>query len=332
MKAVLIESFGQPKSVVQFANRDKPTPQKGQVLVRMLASPINPSDLMMIRGQYGMLPKLPATPGFEGVGVVEASGPGLLGKFLVGKRVAALNGASGNWAEWAVVQAKQAFPMPPDIPIEQAAMFFVNPVTAYVMTRRVLAVPQGEFLLQTAAGSALGKMVIRLSQRFGFRTINVVRRPEQANELRALPGGEHSFATNGDDLPQRVKELTGGKGVRYAIDPVGGKIAGAALQSLAVGGRLLLYGSLSGESVQLSPREMLTQTAKVEGFWLARWMQAQSVIGKLRIVRSVARLVRERVLESDIEKKYSLAEIAAAVDHAERAARGGKIVLAIADS
>src|SRR5438132_8658236 len=196
MQAVVFEKFGEPAEVLRSCDVPAPDPGPGEVRVRMLAAPVNPSDLLTVRGQYARLPKLPSTPGFEGVGIVESAGRGLWGRFLVGKRVAALSSPTGSWAELALVSARQAIPLSDALPLEQAAMFFVNPATAYIMTRRVLAVPAGEWLLQTAAGSALGRMVIRLGKRFGFRTINVIRRPEQAAELKAL-GADVIIADSG---------------------------------------------------------------------------------------------------------------------------------------
>src|SRR5450631_1960610 len=115
MKAIVFDRFGEPGDVLQLRELPDPEPGPGQVRVRMIASPVNPSDLLVVRGRYGVLPKLPSTPGFEGVGVVDKAGPGLLGKLLVGKRVAALNGAGGNWAEYAVIPWIQARPTPSDL-------------------------------------------------------------------------------------------------------------------------------------------------------------------------------------------------------------------------
>ena len=202
--------------------RDLPTPEpgRGEVRVRMLVSPVNPSDLLMVRGVYGRQPPLPAVPGFEGVGVVEA-GSGLLARLRMNKRVAVPNGAGGDWAEQVVVPARQVWPVPSGLTDEQAATFFVNPASALVMTRYVLRVPPGAWLIQTAAGSALGRMVIRLGRHFGFRTINVVRRREQAEELQR-EGADAVVATNEESLPERVRALTGEEGVRFAMDAVGG--------------------------------------------------------------------------------------------------------------
>src|SRR5229473_1080713 len=156
MKAVVFDRFGLPEEVLQV--REVPAPPEpgpGQVRVRMLASPVNPSDLLYVRGQYGRRPQLPATPGFEGVGVVEAAGKGLLGRLRLGKRVAVLNSEAGNWKEQVVIPAKRVVPVPAGLPDEQAATFFVNPASALAMTRYILKVPTGAWLLQTAAGSAL---------------------------------------------------------------------------------------------------------------------------------------------------------------------------------
>src|SRR3954451_4452622 len=103
MKAVVFERFGEPAEVLRVVELPDPEPGPGEVRVRMIASPINPSDLLVVRGRYGVLPTLPATPGFEGVGVVDKAGPGLLGRWVLGKRVAAINSRGGNWAEYAVI-------------------------------------------------------------------------------------------------------------------------------------------------------------------------------------------------------------------------------------
>src|SRR5919109_1587817 len=98
MKAVVFERFGDPALVLQVRDVPAPEPGPGQVRVRMLASPLNPSDLLVVRGEYGRLPRLPATPGFEGVGVVDAAGPGLLRRLRrlsPGRRVAVPNGKGG---------------------------------------------------------------------------------------------------------------------------------------------------------------------------------------------------------------------------------------------
>ncbi len=330
MRAIVFEKFGEPAEVLALRDVPLPEPAAGEVQVRMLAAPVNPSDLLMIRGQYARLPNLPATPGFEGVGVVEAAAPGLPGKFLLGKRVAVLNSRTGSWAEFAVVPARQAIPLSRRLPLEQAAMFFVTPATAYILTRKVLAVPHGEWLLQTAAGSALGRMIIRLGKRFGFRTINVVRRAEQIAELKQI-GGDVVIAGAGASLREQVHAATGGRGVRYAVDPVGGSTGAAVVACLAPGGRMILYGTLSGDLLPLSPRELIATSATIEGFWLGSWMARQHLIGKLQLVRTLTRLILDGVLASEVGRTFALTDIAEAVRTAEKVARGGKVLLKIGE-
>lgn len=333
MKSVQFEQFGEPASVLQVRAVEPPQPKPGEVLVRMLLSPVNPSDLMTVRGVYGKQPKLPCTPGYEGVGIVESSGGGLLGKLLVGKRVALLNGINGNWQERTTVLAKQAVPLPKSLPAEQGATFFVNPTTAFAMTRRVLAVPAGDWLLQTAAASELGKMVVRLGQRFGFKTLNVVRRAEQAEALNSL-GANAAIVfdptqQSADDLRNEVHRVTGERGVRFVIDPVGGATGSAIVKCLASGGRMLVYGTLSPEPLSFSPRDLMTPGASISGFWLARWLPQLSLIAKLKLIRTVSRLIQEGVLTSQIGDVFPLDRISDAVRAAETPRRAGKVLLRI---
>ena len=331
MKAAVFDRFGDPAEVLQVRDVPEPRPGRGQVRVRMRLSPVNPSDLLTVRGEYGKRPKLPATPGYEGVGVVEEAGPGLL-KLIrglkPGRRVAVLNGAGGNWGEQVVVPARQLVPMPDDIPDEQAASFFVNPATVLVMTRHVLRVPKGAWLLQTAAGSALGRMVIRLGKHAGFRTINVVRRREQADELTRA-GVDAVICSSEESIPERTRELTEGRGVAYALDPVGGETGSAAVQALGAGGRLLVYGTLSGQPLSFDPRTLIAGQKSVEGFWLSEWVARQRPLAMLRLFGAVRDLMRAGVLTTDVGATFALDDVRKAVAEAERPGRPGKVLLKV---
>jgi NADPH:quinone reductase-like Zn-dependent oxidoreductase len=326
MRTVLFEQFGTPLEVLQLRDIPVPQPGPGQVRVRMIASPVNPSDLLVVRGEYGRLPSLPATPGFEGVGVVEAAGGGMLGRLRLGKRVAVLNGRGGNWREQVVVPARQVVPIPSSVPDEQGATFFVNPASALIMTQYILKVPRSAWLLQTAAASALGRMVIRLGRQYGFRTINVVRRREQADELLHA-GGDAAICTGDESLEERVKHVTGGAGVPFALDAVGGATATAVVRSLASGGRMLVYGTLSGEPLTIDPRALMVADACVEGFWLSNWVRHQSAFTMLRLFRRIGSLMKSGVLKSEVTAAFPLEEIQSAIREAEKPGRSGKVLL-----
>jgi NADPH:quinone reductase-like Zn-dependent oxidoreductase len=329
MKAIVFDRFGDPAEVLQVREVPQPKPGPGQVRVRMIASAINPSDLLVVRGQYGRRPPLPATPGFEGVGVVEEAGPGLLGRLRLGRRVAVLNGQGGNWQEQVIVPARQVVPVSRSLPDSQAAFFFVNPASAFVMTQRVLEVQPGEWLLQTAAGSALGRMIIRLGRHYGFRTINVVRRREQAEELLQA-GGDAAICTSEESIEERVQTLTGGKGVRYAVDAVGGATGSAAVRALGAGGRLLVYGTLSEEPLAVEPRVLMAGQKRVEGFWLSEYVRTQSIWSMFLLLKRIGRLLDAGILASEVGATFPLEQIQAAVRQAAVPGRQGKVLLRIA--
>jgi NADPH:quinone reductase-like Zn-dependent oxidoreductase len=331
MKAILFDRFGEPAEVLHVGDVPVPQPGRGEVRVRMLYSPLNPSDLMVVRGRYGRLPKLPATPGFEGSGVVEAAGPGLLKRIRglrPGRRVAVLNAQGGNWREQVALPARQLVPVPDQVNDEQAATFFVNPASALVMTRYVLKVPAGAWLLQTAAGSALGRMVIRLGKLHGFRTINVVRRREQAEELLRL-GGDAAISTGEESVEERVRTITGGAGVPCALDAVGGTTGAAAVSALASGGRLLVYGTLANEPIPLDPRMLMAGSRSIEGFWLSEWVRKQGILSMLGLFRRINKLLSAGVLTSEVGATFPLERIKEAVEKAETPGRAGKVLLRI---
>jgi NADPH2:quinone reductase len=329
VRAIVFDQPGQPEDVLVLQDLSRPVPAQGDVLVRMIASPVNPSDLLYIRGQYGLKPKLPAIPGFEGVGIVVESGGGLLGWLRKGQRVAVLN-EGGNWAEYTVVSARRVIPVPKDISTDHAATFFVNPATALVMTRELLRIPPGEWLLQTAAGSEVGKMIIRLGKRYRFRTINVVRRREQIDELKRL-GADAVICDSDGSLADQVRSITGSGGVRFAVDPVGGETGTQVVASLSAGGRAVLYGLLSGKPISVDPRLLISGSKRIEGFWLADYMKNLPIVRILRLIRRVRRLIRDGVLATDIAISYPLEKIQDAVQHAAAPGKGGKVLLRIAE-
>jgi NADPH:quinone reductase-like Zn-dependent oxidoreductase len=327
VKAIVFDRFGEPSEVLQVRDLPAPTPGRGQVRVRMLASPVNPSDVMTVQGRYSSLPKLPFTPGYEGVGLVEESGGGLLGRFRRGKRVAVIADQGGAWAEQIVVPARQVVPLPADIPDEQAAGFFVNPATALAMARHVLRVPPGAWLLQNAAASALGKMLVRLGKHDGFRTLNVVRRPEQAEELKRLGADAVVVASDPDVIRSQVAQAAQGRTIRHAIDPVGGTTGGAVIRCLSDGGHALLFGTLSGEPIEIEPRFLISGGKRVEGFYLGGWLRRQRVARLLLLFRTIKRLMRAGVLTAEISATYPLEQIHEAARRVAAPARGGKVLL-----
>ena len=326
MRAVRFAEFGEPVDVLTTQTIPSPEPGEGEVLLRIRARPVNPSDLSMLRGRYGQLPPLPATPGLEGVGEVEAVGAGV-DSVAAGQRVVPLGASPGTWAERMVVPAARLVPVPDGVSDDAAAQLVVNPLSAWVLLVDELDVQPGEWLLQNAAGSTLGRIVLQLARVRGFRTINVVRRAEQGDDLLAL-GADEVIATDRDDLGERVREITGGEGVAKAIDAVGGELAGRMAAALAPRGTLITYGRLSGEAVvPLDSRIQIFAGTTVRGFWLVRWFQEVPPAHVEQTIATVLGLMAEGVVDPPVEARYDLADVREAVAHSERPGRSGKVLL-----
>ena len=330
MKAIQFEQYGEPAKVLAVQERPIPEPGKGEVRVRILASPVNPSDLLFVRGHYaGVQPHFPSPAGFEGVGIVDVLGP-QVHRPMPGQRVAVINAEKGgNWADYAVVPADLLLPVPDDLPDEQVASFFINPASAIVMLRHVLAIPQGEWLLQSAAGSEIGRMIIKLAKHDGIRTINVVRRHASVAELERLGADALIVSTEGP-IDEQVRRIVGPQGVKYAIDPVVGETGTQIYQALGEEGRMLVYGSLTGEPIRVGadPRLILAGRRILEVFWLGYWFSKLDETVRTDLVQEIVTLLRDGILvTSTATRRFSLDEIGAAVTQAESIGRQGKVLL-----
>ncbi|MFB7272345.1 zinc-dependent alcohol dehydrogenase family protein [Streptomyces sp. NPDC056244] len=328
MKAVRFDQYGEPAKVISVDDVPLPEPGEREARVRITATPVNPSDLLYVRGVYGGLEAhFPAPIGFEGVGTVDALGPGVK-DLAVGQRVSVMNGTGGNWAEYTVVPARDLFPMPDDIPDEQAACFVVNPASAIIMVRQALAVPRGEWLLQSAAGSELGRMIIRLAKRDGIRTLNVIRRREPVPELKRLGADAVIVSTDGP-IDEQVRGIVGPEGVKYAIDPVVGETGTQMFKALHAEGRMLVYGSLTGEPIRVGedPRYILAGRRTLEVFWLPDWLARMDDTAREQLVQDIVTLMREGIVETSPGSTFPLDEVTTAVAEAEKIGRKGKALL-----
>lgn len=325
MRALRFHEFGEPARVLRLTEEAVPLLGAGDVLLRMTARPINPSDLLTVSGDYGRLPKLPAVPGLEGVGRVAALGEGVTG-WQVGDRAIPLAGDGGTWREYVVCNAARLLPVPDAVSDQSAAQFVVNPVTAWVMLVEELGLQRGQWLLQTAAGSTLGRLVIQLAQLRGYRTINLVRRPEQVAELLDS-GGDAAFCTDDPELVSQVRAVTGGQGVDAGIEAVGGATGELALSCLRPGGTLLVYGLLSGEPIAVHSGEMLFRGLTMRGFWLTQWFRQTPAAHSVTVLSELMGLMAAGSLIPPVAAEYDLAEFQTAIAHAERSGRQGKVLL-----
>jgi NADPH:quinone reductase-like Zn-dependent oxidoreductase len=309
---------------VELVERPVPTPSRGQVLVHMRAAPINPNDLMFLDGTYEVKKPLGTIAGFEGTGTVVGSGGGAMARFLVGREVACAAGErDGTWAEYACADAMKCAPLRKGTDPEQAAMLLTNPMTACVLLDTARRAGHRAFV-QNAAAGALGKMLVRLCAREQLPMINVVRRPEQADALRAI-GAEHVVVMSEPGAEAALRALCDQLEVRFAFDAVAGEATGQLARAIGLGGRILVYGMLSGAPCQIDPGVLVFRRLRVEGFTMYAWIERTTLLGKLGTLMTAQRRLADD-LRSEIRATKSLAEHVDAITLARGTTSEGKVL------
>mmetsp|Transcript_22398 Transcript_22398/g.22086 ORF Transcript_22398/g.22086 Transcript_22398/m.22086 type:complete len:266 (+) Transcript_22398:30-827(+) len=261
MKAIVLEDLN------QFSLKEVPIPRpkQGEVLIRMEAAPINPSDIVSLKGQYGIKKQLPFIPGLEGSGTVVESGGGLLGWSLVGKRVACYcDKGNGTWAEYVVTSAKNCVKLTADISTEQGACFFANPITA-ICFMDIIKEQKHQAVIQTAAASAIGKMLLRYCMHENIPIVNIVRRQEQVEMLREI-GAPYILNSSDENFQQELRKLSVNLNATVAFDCVAGEMTGTLINAMCENSVVYVYGSLSRQNIGgIDPSALIFSNKRVEG-------------------------------------------------------------------
>lgn len=312
-----------PQDVIRAVPLELPPPAAGQVLVAMVASPINPSNLLTLTGDYGVLPPLPAIGGTEGVGRVAALGEGVT-SLSVGQSVLLPRGV-GTWVTHLLADARALVSLPHGADPLQLAMLLVNPPTAWLMLSEIVPLAKGEWVIQNAANSGVGGYVMQLARHRGLRTVNLVRR-ESAVQATQAQGGD-VVLVDGDDVARRVSEATGGAPIRLGIDAIAGAATERLAQCLADGGTLVNYGVLSGAPCQLAPSHLIFRDIALQGFWLVKWFRTASTDAQHALYADLIRLVADGTLQARIQATYPVERVQEAVAAASAGERDGKILI-----
>jgi NADPH:quinone reductase-like Zn-dependent oxidoreductase len=324
MKQVLLERYGTPAEAVRCREvPDVGAPAAGEVVFDVLAFPINPADLSMCRGTYRLRPALPAGIGAECVGRVIAVGAGVA-HVEPGDRV--INLQRENWTQRRRVKGDDVVPVPAGLDDLQAAMLRINPPTARLLLSDVVALAPGDWIIQNVANSAVGRFVIRLARARGVRTVNVVRRESLFAELTAL--GADVCVVDGSDLAEAVRARTGGASIRLGLDAVSGRATARISACVGEGGVVCNYGSMSGEDPVMPRGKLVGDGQTLVGFILGRALATRSLAQVRAIYAELGDQVRQGLLTAPVERIYAIEDIRAAVAHAERGERAGKILVA----
>lgn len=312
-----------PQDLIECVEFELPPLTAGQALIEVEASPINPSDVLTITGQYGMLPPLPAIGGNEGVGRVVGVADDVK-SIAIGQRVLLPVGV-GTWRTHLIADAARLMPLPNVGDPLQLSMLTVNPPTASLMLSEFVSLEPGEWVVQNAANSAVGGYLIQLAKRRGLRTVNVVRREGAVAEVQAMGGDV--VLVDGPDLKHRVAEATGKAKIRLAIDAVGGRSTDHLAQSVAIGGTVVNYGAMSGIPCTISPGSFVFRDVTLRGFWLVFWFRNSTPERQRELFTELATLVATGDLSARVQATYKVEQIKEAIAAAAAGERDGKIIL-----
>jgi len=325
MTAVVLDSYAGVEAL-RVEERSVPKPGPSEVLVKVAASPINPSDLAFLEGFYGFKKPTPVVPGFEGSGTVVAVGSGMLGRYLKGKRVACISQGQGDgvWAEYMVTTTSLALPLDASVSLEQGAMSAVNPLTA--MAFLALAKEgKHKIIVQTAAASTLGQMINRICQSEGIQVINIVRRETQV-ELLKKQGAKIVLDSSDSHFDQQLADACKQHQPHLAFDAVSGPLTLQVLGAMPSYSKVTVYGNLSYEPAQADPGQLIFQDKSIDGFWLTTWLGRKSFIQNLKLWQRAQKLLATD-LKSEIRSQYPLSEVQNAIKEYQSQMTGGKFLL-----
>lgn len=313
-----LQASGKGLDDVTLIEVEPRAPKEGEIRLDLLAMTINPADLLMLTGDYGIRPRKPFTPGAEAAARVVELGPGV-DTVRVGDIVLPMPG--NCWTETMTIPAAQTIRMPDGIDLAQAAMLKANPATASVMLRDIRSLTAGDWVVQNAGNSAVGQNIVRIAAKRGLNLLSIVRRPEAAEQARAA-GAEHVIVDRGEgpidtDLPK----------AQLAFDAVGGRATERLGALMADGGIVCTYGLLSGQSPRLTAHDLVFRDLRLKGFWLATWFRTAPPDRIAATYRELTEWLAEGSIGAPVAATYDIGDYVEAIRHAAREGRDGKILL-----
>ncbi len=320
--ALRLHQFGSADSALKYEEVELPELLPNEARMEMKAAPINPADLNTIEGMYPLQSEPPVIIGHEGIGVIVEVGSQVK-NVSVGDH-AIVYGGPGAWCRVRQVDSARVVPVPKEIPFEQAAMLTVNPPTAWLMLQQFVLLKAGDWIVQNAANSVVGRWVIHICARYEINTMNVVRREELFEPLKQ--DGATEVITDQDRFNKTIKEKIANDEMKLALNAVGGQNASELAKSLSPGGIHVTYGAMGKEPLQMSNALLIFQDIQFRGFWLTRWYKQADYSDVKQMFDEITEILLRRKIEIPIAKTYGLEEYQKAVEHAGQGARGGKVM------
>lgn len=322
MKAVLCRQHGLPDTL-ELAEMPMPEPGPGQVRITVEAAGVNFPDTLIIQNKYQFKPALPFSPGGELAGTISAVGADVDG-FTVGQNVIAFTGW-GAFAEEVVADAIKLIPIPPGVPFDIAASFVMTYGTSYHAIKDRAALQAGETMLVLGAAGGVGLAAVELGKALGARVIAAASSAEKLAVCREH-GADDTIDYATEDLRERIKAQTGGKGVDVVYDPVGGIYSEPALRSMAWRGRFLVVGFANGEIPSIPLNLTLLKGCSIVGVFWGDYVRREPK-SNARDLRALVGMMQAGTIQPLVSARYPFAQAAEALNAVMARKVTGKIVL-----
>lgn len=301
--------------------------QPGEIRVQMAAAPINPADLNVIEGKYPIPLELPSIIGNEGVGRVIETASNVAG-IKPGQRV--ITAAKiGSWSRQRVLNQDEVILVPDTIPTETAAMISVNPPTAWRLLHDFVELKPGDWVIQNAANSVVGRSVIHFAKLLGLRTVNIVRSRELVHALKEA--GADVALLDEDRFSKIVREVTNNAEIKLGLNAVGGKSATEIAKSLAPMGCMVTYGAMGLQPLEIPNGLLIFKNISFHGFWLSQWHKQAQPYSVKTMFGNIFALIEKSPLSIPLERTYPLHEYQQALENAAMGSRSGKILFTMGD-
>lgn len=320
--ALRYTEYGKAEEVLSLETIDLPELEEGQALLKMLAAPINPADLGKVGGVYGELSPLPAVGGIEGIAEIAATGSEDC-RFQAGQKVFIPNGL-GSWQSHIVANCDDLFPAPEKLSVEQAAMAWVNPATAWKILHDFANLQAGDVVVQNAATSAVGKLVIQIASHLGIKTVNLVRSLDSEAQLKKL--GASIVLLDDRDAPKKALELTHGKKAKIGLNSIGASSLLGMCKLLADGGTVVTFGGMDRSLAPFPTRYLIFNDIRLRGFWVSKWYKTAPREEILALHNELFTFMENAKIKVDVAATYPLEQWQDALAHANRAGKIGKIL------
>jgi NADPH:quinone reductase-like Zn-dependent oxidoreductase len=334
MKAIQLKAYGQPVENVSLVEiNDIGTIKNDEVVIEVLYSPVNPSDLLLMQGTYPIQPELPSVIGGEGVGRVVSVGaaasvpspsipspsPSPSVETVKPGDIVTIPFGTFAWSEKVVAKAANLIILPPDINLQQAAMLSINPPTAVLLLEEFVSLSEGDWIVLNAANASVSHAIIAVAKSKGIKTLGIVRRKEAVDI--ALKAGADVVIVDDENVVGEAKKATNNAEIKLGLDAVGGKAANSIAEILGTGGYLVSYAMMSREPLTISQIGLIFRRIQIHGFW----MFLPSYIPKLKnaILQSV-RLLQQGKLNVPVAEIYPAERVKEAIQHT---INGGKVLL-----